>query len=509
MAKKRLGKDITIAAKNITIGGTAADLTAHTFVISVRDFEGQMYLLPTSVDTGAQAILGVFEGKAQLENRVRLGEYVVSLWIDYGEDGQTVIDWTDVLTLVPVTTQETSSTNSDVTTSTIEVTGDADGQTSIDAERVARIAADAVKIDSTVSNDSIVASFKNVNGKELYAMTLPKATFTKAGLMSASDKDVLDGSYTVATVDTTADDVKLSLTTNGGTEDVLTLSAATKEKAGVMSAGQEKALEGSFGIVGKSTSADKVSIQLTKHDGTIVNTDIASASSSQAGVMSATDKSHLDASVKSVTPKQLVGNVTLTTTNNVGGTSTVGLGSATQEKAGVMTATDKQNLDGSYSIAQVDTTADDVKLSLTTNDSTTDTLTIGAATTSSAGVMSATDKSNLDALKKKADTVPTSLEVVAPERITKGNLAAQYVKATILPEECEQNIIYQTDGDSIHMEPDGQITVKGTGKTRIHVIPLEKTKLYKTVVVDVTEPWMRMTTAKAMRFDTSGNIRLI
>ena len=407
MAKKRLGKDITIAAKNITIGGTAADLTAHTFVISVRDFEGQMYLLPTSVDTGAQAILGVFEGKAQLENRVRLGEYVVSLWIDYGEDGQTVIDWTDVLTLVPVTTQETSSTNSDVTTSAIEVTGDADGQTSIDAERVARIAADAVKIDSTVSNDSIVASFKNVNGKELYAMTLPKATFTKAGLMSASDKDVLDGSYTVATVDSTADDVKLSLTTNGGTEDVLTLSAATKEKA---------------------------------------------------GVMSATDKQHLDRSIHDV---------------------------------------------------DIDHKTDEVEIDFFDYQEGTVMAHIESASSSQAGVMSATDKANLDALKKKADTVPTSLEVVAPARITKGNLAAQYVKATILPEECEQNIIYQTDGDSIHMEPDGQITVKGTGKTRIHVIPLEKTKLYKTVVVDVTEPWMRMTTAKAMRFDSTGNIRLI
>ena len=405
MAKKRLGKDITIAAKNITIGGTAADLTAHTFVISVRDFEGQMYLLPTSVDTGAQAILGVFEGKAQLENRVRLGEYVVSLWIDYGEDGQTVIDWTDVLTLVPVTTQETSSTNSDVTTSTIEVTGDADGQTSIDAERVARIAADAVKIDSTVSNDSIVASFKNVNGKELYAVTLPKATSTKAGLMSASDKDNLDGSYTVATVDTTADNVKVNLTTNGGTEDVLTLPAATKEKAGVMSAVQEAALESSFGIVGRDISADKVTLQLTRNDGTIENTDIASASSSAAGVMSATDKSHLDASVKSVTPTQLADNVTLTTTNNAGGTSTVGLGSATQKLAGVMTAVDKQNLDGSYSIAQVDTTADDVKLGLTTNDSTTDTLTIASATTSSAGVMSAKDKENLNYLKETVDNL--------------------------------------------------------------------------------------------------------
>ena len=138
------------------------------------------------------------------------------------------------------------------------------------------------------------------------------------------------------------------------------------------------------------------------------------ADSSKAGVMSATDKSHLDASVKSVTPKQLTDNVTLTTTNNVGGTSTVGLGSATQEKAGVMTATDKQNLDGSYSIAQVDTTAEDVKVSLTTNDSTTDTLTIGAATTSNAGVMSASQAKKLSNIAENANnySLPTASSTI-------------------------------------------------------------------------------------------------
>ncbi len=264
--------------------------------------------------------------------------------------------------------------------------------------------------------------------------------------------------------------------------------------------------------------ASKVTITMTKNSGATQTLDIPSATSSIAGVMSATDKAKLDGIAEKAN------NYSLPTASastlggvKVGSNLAISNGvlrgdykTATTSADGLLSKTDKANLDRSVYDVDVNAKGEAVEFSFLSNDgSTAAIINIDAATTSSAGVMSATDKGNLDALKKKADTVPTSLEVVAPSRITKGNVNAQYVKATILPEECEQNIIYQTDGDSIHMEPDGQITVKGTGKTRIHVIPLEKTKLYKTVVVDVTEPWMRMTTAKAMRFDSTGNIRLI
>lgn len=113
----------------------------------------------------------------------------------------------------------------------------------------------------------------------------------------------------------------------------------------------------------------------------------------------------LNATVKSVSGVLYSDKIAAKYTKTDGSTVELQIPAATTSAAGVMSAADKTNLDGSYSMAHVDTTADDVKLGLTTNDSTTDTLTIGAATTSSAGVMSAKDKENLNYLKETVDNL--------------------------------------------------------------------------------------------------------
>ena len=228
-----------------------------------------------------------------------------------------------------------------------------------------------------------------------------------------SIKAQVDTSVISASGAQSASKVTITMTKNSGATQTLDLASATSSASGVMSATDKAKLDGiaekannySLPTASASTLGGvKVGGNLTVSNG-VLSGDYKTATTSADGLLSKTDKTNLDASVKSVTPKQLADNVTLTTTNNVGGTSTVGLGSATQKLAGVMSAVDKQNLDGSYSIAQVDTTADDVKLGLTTNDSATDTLTIGAATTSSAGVMSAKDKENLNYLKETVDNL--------------------------------------------------------------------------------------------------------
>lgn len=390
-------------------------------------------------------------------------------------------------------------------------------------------ATDKQQLNNSVSGISLQTGANQVDIKvtNTYGSTSTKtisgATTDLAGLMTAADKKNLNATVRNASATLENDKVNLIFEKTDGSKTTDSIPTATEKAAGLMSADDKHNIENVKDIkneaIGKTTfnrhysSAGDIYFDATTVGGgkveKIVTIPIAQArtGAEASGLMAAQDKINLDKSLNSLSSSTSATNVVLTTKDNTGNSATVTLDSASTSKAGVMSATDKGNLDKSLNTPTLSTDTEKVNLSFG-SPSGSKSESIPSATSVHAGAMSAQDKSNLDALKKKADTVPTELEVEAPARITRGNLAAQYVKATILPEACEQNIIYQTDGDSIHMEPDGQITVKGTGKTRIHVIPLEKTKLYKTVVVDVTEPWMRKV-GSVMRFDTSGNIRLI
>lgn len=110
--------------------------------------------------------------------------------------------------------------------------------------------------------------------------------------------------------------------------------------------------------------------------------------------------------------------VNLTFTKANGGFAMDAIDSATQSKAGVMSAADKKNLDasvnevtGAYATASGSTSADpnDYNLTVAYNDNTTDTIDIPIATTSYAGFMSTTDKSKLDGIASGANkyTHPT------------------------------------------------------------------------------------------------------
>lgn len=155
----------------------------------------------------------------------------------------------------------------------------------------------------STSTNGATYTLKTVDGKNSLTMNFYNASTTTPGIMSAADKLKLDNIAEKAN--------NYSLPT-----------ASDSVLGGV-----------------------KVGSNLTISNG-VLSGDYKTATTSADGLLSKTDKANLDASVKSVTPKQLADNVTLTTTNNAGGTSTVGLGSATQKLAGVMTAADKAKLDG-------------------------------------------------------------------------------------------------------------------------------------------------------------------
>lgn len=103
--------------------------------------------------------------------------------------------------------------------------------------------------------------------------------------------------------------------------------------------------------------------------------------------------------------------------------------------------------------------------------------------------------------------VPNGLKVEAPETVTLGNPAKQYIKPRVKPDGCAQNVIYQTDGQSIEVEPSGEIQAREAGSTRVHVIPTQGTKYYKTIKIEVVPPRIRLTNG-GIRLDKQGNIRL-
>lgn len=103
--------------------------------------------------------------------------------------------------------------------------------------------------------------------------------------------------------------------------------------------------------------------------------------------------------------------------------------------------------------------------------------------------------------------VPNGLKVEAPETVTLGNPVKQYIKPRVKPDGCAQNVIYQTDGQSIGIEPSGEIQAREVGSTRVHVIPTQGTKYYKTIKIEVVPPRIRLTSG-GMRLDKQGNIRL-
>ena len=246
---------------------------------------------------------------------------------------------------------------------------------------------------------------------------LPVANAKRAGLMSGSDYAKVQQSVNGVDVSVGTGSGTITVTQNNGTSAKKTVPAATNSAAGLMSAEDKTALGLSFSMGSKTADADKVSLVLTKNDGDSVAVDIDKATETTAGVMSAEDKTKLDKSVKSITPASTAENVTLTTTNNTGGKSTVGLGAATTAAAGVMTATDKQQLNNSVSELGLQQGAAQVDISVTKTDGSSVELQIPAATTAAAGAMSATDKTNLDALKETVSTMWANILVSEDTRL--------------------------------------------------------------------------------------------
>lgn len=297
---------------------------------------------------------------------------------------------------------------------------------------------------------TINASHTDVNGEtrdQKTSKNLTSATASKAGILTAQDKRQLDiistANYELTAPTTTATNVILhskrtdvnaeTAVTDPETEAVRTIPAVTESKAGVMIATDKIAINNLIKLKNFShldddnlftRTANNVNINYscratdnnTSDDTTTHSIDIGAATSSLAGVMTATDKTELDRistanfALGAVTPA--TNKITITAnktniTNNTSVDNTIVIPVATREKAGLVTNTEKQYLDAINTIGDISNltsiTTDTVNAYLNYKDvnkvgqsTSTKTLTIPTATTDKAGVITNIEKRKLN-----------------------------------------------------------------------------------------------------------------
>lgn len=177
---------------------------------------------------------------------------------------------------------------------------------------------------------------------------------------------------------------------------------------------KSEALKSVTPSVGTST----IILTQTKVDGGTSTVSIGSATQSVAGAMSAADKKKLDGIATGANAYSLptassttLGGVKVGNNLSISnGVLSGAYGTATSSTNGLMSSTDKSNLDRSIYDADLNTSGDTCELSFSTNaGNTATTLDFPVATTTTAGLLSKADKSKLDGIASGANkyTHPT------------------------------------------------------------------------------------------------------
>lgn len=104
--------------------------------------------------------------------------------------------------------------------------------------------------------------------------------------------------------------------------------------------------------------------------------------------------------------------------------------------------------------------------------------------------------------------IPTAMSVEYPDTITLGNPNDRYIKPVFTPSHVIPNVIYLGDDKAVSVAPNGRITVNGEGESVVHVVPTNKTSLYKTIRIKVKRAGLRLVNARtSQRLTSNGNIR--
>ena len=328
-----------------------------------------------------------------------------------------------------------------ISTTTAAGTMSAKDKTELDRISTANFALGAVT--PAASTVGIAASKTNVTDGTTAAnnITLPAATQSAAGVLSAADKTKLDGLNTdsINDISVTSNANKATITfvsDNGNKEDISTtidFPISTTTAAGTMSAKDKTELDristANFALGAVTPAASTVGIAASKTnvtDGTTAanNITLPAATQSAAGVLSAADKTKVDRitgtnhviSQPTTTATSRVITITgINPTDNKAVSSSITLPEVSETQAGLASASDKNTLNAIKTLGRsshlnddhcwtrtasnvaINFTCTDVSgNSINTNAKNKHSVNIGAASSTLAGVMTSTDKTELD-----------------------------------------------------------------------------------------------------------------
>ena len=103
--------------------------------------------------------------------------------------------------------------------------------------------------------------------------------------------------------------------------------------------------------------------------------------------------------------------------------------------------------------------------------------------------------------------VPTAMAVEYPSHLLVGNMAENFIRATLAPASVKPNVLFLGDDKAVSVTPDGRITILAAGTSIIHVIPTCNVALYKTIQIKVSKPTVRLVTLSSIRLTANGNFR--
>ena len=282
------------------------------------------------------------------------------------------------------------------------------------------LAGSNVTLTPDATNDKVTIGITKANVTSALGYTPPTtnttysaATTSAAGLMSAADKTKLDGIATGATANT--GDIT-GVTAGAGLGGGGTSGTVTLTNSGVRSITQD------------SSDGHKLSINTGGTTTTITipdnNTTYSAATTSAAGLMSASDKSKLDgitSSADSVSFSQSLTSGTQVGTITINGTATKLYAPTPTESSSYAQATSS-----TLGLVKIGYTESGKNYPVELNSSgqmyvnvpwTDNNTTYSAATTSAAGLMSASDKSKLDGITSSADSVSFSRSLTSGTKI--------------------------------------------------------------------------------------------
>ena len=297
---------------------------------------------------------------------------------------------------------------------------------------------DSINDISVTSNaNKATITFVSDNGNEKDISTtidFPISTSSAAGTMSAKDKTELDrintANFALGAVTPAASTVRIAASKTNVTDGTtaannITLPAATQSAAGVLSAADKTKLDGlntdSINDISVTSNANKATITFVSDNGNekdiSTTIDFPISTSSAAGTMSAKDKTELDRintanfALGAVTPAASTVRIAASKTNVTDGTTAannITLPAATQSAAGVLSAADKTKVDRitgtNHVISQPTTTATSRVITITginptDNKAVSSSITLPEVSETQAGLASASDKKTLNAIK--------------------------------------------------------------------------------------------------------------